>query len=75
MTRRSSTATIVHAMRILEDDIKSDDGIANGAIAEAADRIEELVALLSKAAGPMSHERWSTAFRDKVKRAIGGRRR
>lgn len=39
---RVSTATIVSAMRILSTDIQSDDGVANAAIAEAADRLEEL---------------------------------
>lgn len=39
---RSSTDNIIQAMRILADEIQSNDGIANGAIAEAADRLEEL---------------------------------
>jgi hypothetical protein len=43
MRRRASTATIVRAMRILSEDIQSGDGVANAAIAEAADRLEELV--------------------------------
>jgi hypothetical protein len=34
--------TLVSALRILARDIDSEDGIANAAIAEAADRIEEL---------------------------------
>jgi hypothetical protein len=36
----TSTATLIKAMRVLADDIQSDDGIANLAIAEAADRLE-----------------------------------
>ena len=46
---RSSTRTLIDAMRILAADIQSDDGVANAAIAEAADRLEEyLVASLSE---------------------------
>ena len=39
---RSKTETIIEALRILAGDIFSEDGIANLAIAEAADRMEEL---------------------------------
>lgn len=38
----SSSATIVSAMRVLANEIQSDDGVANAAIREAADRIEQL---------------------------------
>ena len=38
---RTSTETLIKAMRILSSDIKSDDGVANAAIAEAAQRLEE----------------------------------
>ncbi|MGA0889454.1 MAG: hypothetical protein ACO3S0_16165 [bacterium] len=38
---KSSTETIIGAMRILARDIQSDDGVANIAILEAADRLEE----------------------------------
>lgn len=38
---RTSTETLIAAMRILSQDIQSDDGIANAAIAEAAQRLEE----------------------------------
>lgn len=40
--RRASTATIAKAMRILSADIKSEDGVANSACMEAAERLEEL---------------------------------
>lgn len=33
---------LIAALRILARDIQSDDGVANAAIAEAADRLEEL---------------------------------
>jgi hypothetical protein len=39
---RSSTETIIEALRICSSDIQSEDGVANAAIAEAADRMEEL---------------------------------
>ena len=38
---KTSTETLIAAMRILSQDIQSDDGVANTAIAEAADRLEE----------------------------------
>lgn len=38
---RSATETLIAAMRILARDIQSGDGVANAAIAEAADRLEE----------------------------------
>ena len=39
---RSSTETLITALRVLARDIQSDDGVANAAIAEAADRMEEM---------------------------------
>lgn len=42
MSARSSTETLIAALRVLARDIQSDDGVANAAIAEAADRLEEL---------------------------------
>lgn len=39
---KTDTETLVAAMRVLARDIQSEDGIANSAIAEAADRLEEL---------------------------------
>ena len=41
-TPRTETAVLVTALRILERDIQSGDGVANAAIAEAADRLAEL---------------------------------
>jgi hypothetical protein len=40
--KRTDTQTLIAAMRILARDVQCDDGIANSAIAEAADRLEEL---------------------------------
>jgi hypothetical protein len=39
---KSTTETLIVAMRALADHIYSEDGVANAAIAEAADRLEEL---------------------------------
>ena len=39
---RTETKTIIGALRVLANDIQSGDGVANAAIAEAADRMEEL---------------------------------
>ena len=41
---RSSTETIIEAMKILSHDIYCEDGVATAAIAEAADRLEEIAA-------------------------------
>lgn len=49
---KTSTPTLVSALRILAGEIQSADGVANMVIAEGADRIEELVAEI---------ERWRTA--------------
>ena len=38
---RTSTETLIAAMRILSQDIQSEDGVANAAVAEAAQRLEE----------------------------------
>jgi hypothetical protein len=41
---KTDTPTLIKAMRLLASEIESDDGTANAAISEAADRIEELQA-------------------------------
>lgn len=43
---KSSTPTIIGSLRILVNDIQSEDGIANMAIAEAADRMEEMQTMI-----------------------------
>ena len=40
--KKSDTKTLVAALRILAEEIYCEDGIATAAIAEAADRLEEL---------------------------------
>jgi hypothetical protein len=42
MTPKTDTLILIKAMRRMADDIQSEDGVANAAIAEAADRLEEL---------------------------------
>lgn len=46
MPPRSSTPTLISALRILARDIQSGDGVANAAIAEAAERLEEVDRIL-----------------------------
>lgn len=53
---RSDTKTIIDAMRILARDVESDDGIANAAMLEAADKLEELNELLSQEWGLLNQE-------------------
>lgn len=40
--KRSSDQTLICVLRILANDIQTDDGVANSALREAADRMEEL---------------------------------
>lgn len=40
--KKTSTPTLISALRILAAEVESDDGVANMTIAEGADRIEEL---------------------------------
>ena len=48
MARRAKTETIVSAMRMLANGIYSEDGVANAAITEAANRLAELNAQATK---------------------------
>ena len=43
---KTDTKTLIDALRILARDIHSEDGVANAAIREAANRLEELQKLL-----------------------------
>ena len=40
--KRTDTPTLISALRELSATIQCDDGVANAAIAEAADRLQEL---------------------------------
>ena len=42
MTPKTDTLILIKAMRRLAEEIQSEDGVANAAITEAADRLEEL---------------------------------
>ena len=42
MNTTPKTETIIESLRILAQDIQSNDGVANACIIEAADRLEEL---------------------------------
>lgn len=52
----SDTKTIINAMRVLARDLQSDDGVANAAILEAADRLEELNEALGQEWGRLNQE-------------------
>jgi len=45
---KNNSKTLIKALRILSEDVQSDDGVANACIAEAANRIEELEAKVSE---------------------------
>ena len=68
--KRARTSTIIQALRILAAEIRSEDGIASGALLEAADRMQELVKLLEEVSGPFSYGRWSLSLRRRVERAV-----
>ena len=38
---RSTTRSLINALRVLDSEIKSEDGVANAVVAEAANRLEE----------------------------------
>jgi len=62
-TPETDTQTLIKALRILANDIQSDDGVANAAIAEGADRIEKLIELVSMSFEIM--ELYSMGHKDK----------
>jgi hypothetical protein len=45
---KTKSKTLIKALRILSEDVQSDDGVANACIAEAANKIEELEAKVSE---------------------------
>ena len=55
--RATDTKTLASAMRTLSVQIESEDGIANAAIAEAAQRIDDLAAIANEMAGMLAHDR------------------
>ena len=54
--RATDTKTLAGAMRTLSVQIESEDGIANAAIAEAAQRIDDLAELAKEMAGMLAHD-------------------
>lgn len=54
--RATDTKTLAGTMRTLSVQIESEDGIANAAIAEAAQRIDDLGALAKEMAGMLAHD-------------------
>lgn len=66
---RSSSETLVGALRILAQDVESVDGVANAAIQEAADRIEELAAEVEDLRNQNHNNRVAAEARwDRIKR-------
>ena len=55
--RVTDTKTLASTMRTLSVQIESEDGIANAAISEAAQRIDDLAALSAEMAGMLAHDR------------------
>jgi hypothetical protein len=72
---RSSNKTLIKAMRILGSEIKSQDGVANAAILEAACRIQELNDALETALTSMLDSGYSlkSATVIAAKRALGAK--
>jgi uncharacterized protein Yka (UPF0111/DUF47 family) len=66
---RSSNKTLADALRILAQDIESPDGVANAAIQEAADRIDELASEVEDLRN-QNHSNWIAAESrlDRIKR-------
>ena len=67
---KTDTETLIKTMRILAQEIDSEDGVANSAIGEAADRLEELQLELTETIKELNH--WQvevTKERIKVERA------
>jgi len=55
--RVTDTKTLSRVMRTLARDIGSDDGVANEAIIESAQRIDDLAEFASEMAGMLAHDR------------------
>ena len=46
---KTSTETLITALRVLARDVQSEDGVANSCLREAADRMEELNQIVDQA--------------------------
>lgn len=51
MSEKSSTETLIVALRVLARDVQSEDGVANSCLREAAERMEELNQVVDLATG------------------------
>lgn len=71
--KRTDDKTLIAALRALARDIRSADGVANAAISEAADRMEDLLGALNRltreSIAVMDNVRPGAAFRAAVCRA------
>ncbi len=67
---RSNTTTLISALGVLACEIESPDGVANAAIAEAAERLEEMRGLLRQAQARQGEGYlWSPELQHAVDRA------
>lgn len=67
---RSTTRTLINALRVLDSEIRSEDGVANAVVAEAATRLEEqqerikrleeALEAVANVIGPPGKETWVT---------------
>ena len=55
MMRKTDNATMADAMRLLAASIKSDDGVANAAIYDAAQRLEDLASIALEMLAMLPH--------------------
>ena len=55
MTQKTSNATLAGAMRVLAVEIESGDGVANAAIAEASERLDELAGIAAEMLAMLPH--------------------
>lgn len=55
--RATDTKALVRALRVLVKIIETNDGVSDSAIAEAAQRIDDLSELAKEMAGMLAHDR------------------
>ena len=55
--RATDTKALVRALRVLVKIIETNDGVSDSAIAEAAQRIDDLAAIANEMAGMLAHDR------------------
>lgn len=68
MTMRSNTSILIEALRILARNIESGDGVANAAIAEAAQRLADYHAVVLQAMAVRKAQK--EYFRTRTKQAL-----